>query len=207
MPGKNELVFTPLTAGAPNLWFTSDTHYFHANVIRYSKRPFANAQEMNAAMIANWNAVVQPEDHVFHLGDFAMAGPKGSLEILRQLQGHKHLVFGNHDVKLRNAPDVLRQFATTHDTIQIKVLDPTANPRDQYQRITLCHFAYRTWHKAHYGAWNLHGHSHGSLIPLGKQLDVGVDSVGFTPIDYVAVREIMSKREFVAVDHHDGDRG
>lgn len=191
----NELVFTPLAAGSPNLWFTSDTHYFHHNIIRYSNRPFTDVREMNAAMIAVWQSVVKPEDHVFHLGDFAMAGPKSTLEILQQLPGHKHLVFGNHDVKMRGAKDILQYFETVHDTVQIKVADPTIDTRNGgYQLITLCHFAYRTWNKAHYGAWNLHGHNHGNLPPAGKQLDVGVDSVGFAPIDYKTVREIMAKR-------------
>lgn len=82
----------------------SDTHFGHANIIRYSHRPFANTAEMDEAMIDNWNAVVRPEDHVYHLGDVTMErGSKGGpqaralIRLIRRLNGHKRLIMGNHD--------------------------------------------------------------------------------------------------------------
>ena len=53
------------------IWFTSDTHFFHNNIIDYCKRPFVNAEEMNEYIIKQWNSVVKPQDEVYHLGDFA----------------------------------------------------------------------------------------------------------------------------------------
>ncbi len=80
------------------IYFTSDTHYGHANIIEYCTRPFANVEEMNEAMIANFNAVIKPEDTVVHLGDFAL-GPKrewkGYFERLNPC--HMLLTAGNHD--------------------------------------------------------------------------------------------------------------
>lgn len=58
-------------------WFTSDTHFDHANVIEYCKRPFSNVEEMNEAMIRNWNKRVMPEDTIFHLGDFHLGSARG----------------------------------------------------------------------------------------------------------------------------------
>lgn len=39
-------------------FFTSDTHFYHSNIIKYCLRPFADAHEMNETLIANWNNVV-----------------------------------------------------------------------------------------------------------------------------------------------------
>ena len=43
------------------VFFTSDTHFYHANIINFCKRPFANVETMNEALIENWNAVVGVE--------------------------------------------------------------------------------------------------------------------------------------------------
>ena len=56
------------------VFFTSDTHFYHANIINFCKRPFANVETMNEALIENWNAVVGVDDIVFHLGDFCFGG-------------------------------------------------------------------------------------------------------------------------------------
>lgn len=80
----------------PNIWFTSDPHYYHANVIKYCNRPYADVNEMNEGLIKNWNAVVSREDTVICLGDFSMAFR--AVEIITpRLAGSKILVPGNHD--------------------------------------------------------------------------------------------------------------
>lgn len=77
-------------------WLTSDPHYWHANVIKYCSRPYATVEEMNEALIENWNDVVAPEDIVIVLGDFAMAA-RAVETILPRLKGRKKLILGNHD--------------------------------------------------------------------------------------------------------------
>ena len=84
------------------MWFISDTHFGHENIIKYSQRPFANAREMDAALVANWNDRVKPQDHIYHLGDVTMnRGGKVQQDIfqrfIKQLHGHKRLILGNHD--------------------------------------------------------------------------------------------------------------
>ena len=77
-------------------WFTSDHHFGHANIIKYSERPFNSVAHMNAAMVGAWNGVVAVDDTVYYLGDFAMQ-PHLVSEILPQLNGTKILIAGNHD--------------------------------------------------------------------------------------------------------------
>lgn len=75
----------------------SDTHFNHGNVIRYSNRPYSSIEEMNEALIANWNKAVGPEDVVICLGDFALGKKEDIPRIVARLNGIKVLVLGNHD--------------------------------------------------------------------------------------------------------------
>lgn len=67
------------------IYLTSDTHFSHANIIEYSKRPFANVDEMDEALVNNWNKVVTPKDIVYHLGDVIFSK---NHSILRRLMGN-----------------------------------------------------------------------------------------------------------------------
>jgi calcineurin-like phosphoesterase family protein len=78
-------------------FFTSDTHFGHANIIKYTGRPFANVEEMDEALIANWNARVTRFDHVFHLGDFGWKSRAHIAAVRARLSGKITLVLGNHD--------------------------------------------------------------------------------------------------------------
>ena len=188
------------------IYFTSDTHYGHANIIKYSKRPFAHVDEMNEALIKNWNSVVQPGDTVYHLGDFAFARPDKIESILGRLKGQKILLWGNHDKSLWHEKEMLkRYFNKVGDYFELNVPDTDVD-RGQ-RKVVMCHYPMITWNKAHYGAFMLHGHCHGSLrYPfVGKILDVGVDVHNYPPISYDQVKAILGPRKTVALDHHTGD--
>lgn len=79
------------------IWLIGDTHFYHENIIKYCLRPFANAEEMNEVLVANWNETVQPEDTIYHLGDVAFVRKDSMNEIVSRLNGHKILIRGNHD--------------------------------------------------------------------------------------------------------------
>jgi calcineurin-like phosphoesterase family protein len=85
-----------------NLFFTSDHHFGHNNIIKYCNRPFENVDEMNAALIKRWNEKIPPDGDVYHLGDFALCHPEKLEEILDQLNGRIHLIIGNHDAAALN---------------------------------------------------------------------------------------------------------
>lgn len=82
------------------IYLISDTHFFHANIIRYCNRPFDDEDAMNAEMERRWSIIVNPDDVLVHVGDLT-AGLKGRKDDLKaligRLPGRKVLVKGNHD--------------------------------------------------------------------------------------------------------------
>jgi len=163
-----------------NTYFTSDTHFFHHNVIQFCQRPFKDVEHMNVTLVDNWNSVVMPEDHVWFLGDFSFGKEDQTKEILSSLKGIKHLIVGNHDRKGRSQKlfnrDWQEFFVDTHDYFRLKV--------DEY-KVVLCHFPMASWER---GYVNLHGHWHS---PAGyqnkfRQYDVGVDANEYKPISIAA---------------------
>jgi calcineurin-like phosphoesterase family protein len=137
--------------------------------INISRRPFANTAEMDAAMVERWNAVVGPDDVVWHLGDVARR-PTDVAELLARLNGSKHLLRGNNDPDATLAAD---GWASVADYAEIEL---------DGRQLVLCHYPFRSWNGQHRGALNLHGHSHGRLKPMPRQFDVGVDVHDFAPI-------------------------
>jgi calcineurin-like phosphoesterase family protein len=189
------------------VFFTSDTHFGHANVIQYSARPFKDVAEMEAAIVERWNETVGPGDRVYFLGDFALTRPADAVRIARSLNGEKHLIFGNHDKALRKKKEFLDCWVSTQDYKEIKVTDPDAP--DVEHRIILSHYPFLTWNKSHHGSWNLHGHCHGSLPSSltgsnhpARRVDVGVDVWGFRPASFTALLAVMGGRPGEVVDHH-----
>ena len=80
------------------IWFTSDTHFDHSSIIKYSNRPFKNVETMNKALIRNWNERVKPDDLVFFLGDFCFKSDSHKAAYWKQqLNGDIVFVRGNHD--------------------------------------------------------------------------------------------------------------
>jgi calcineurin-like phosphoesterase family protein len=185
-----------------NLWFTSDNHIGHANIIRYSKRPFTDVEEMNRTLRDNWNSVVQQYDIVWMLGDVAFMKYEELVRYMNSLNGIKHLILGNHDKVIENNIQRLisdKVFASIQYYKELTV---------DRQKLVLLHYGMRVWNKSHHGSWQLHGHSHGSLPPMGKSVDVGVDApfvlgyAPYRPISFEEIKRYMDKQEISKVDHH-----
>lgn len=163
----------PVVRNVVRTYFTADTHFGHSGARTLYRRPFASVAEMDAALVAAWNAVVAPGDMVWHLGDFAVRHKQPGA-LLEALHGEKHLVPGNNDDEAARA---LPGWASVCPLVET-VVDGVA--------LVLCHYALRTWPGAR--ALNLHGHSHGRLKPLPRQHDVGVDAQGFRPVGLETLR-------------------
>jgi calcineurin-like phosphoesterase family protein len=158
------------------VFFTADTHFGHAGARTLYRRPFASTVEMDAAMTARWNAAVGLQDTVWHLGDFALRmSPEAAGRLLDGLHGHKHFVTGNNDPAGMTA---LPGWASVQAYAELEA---------DGLRLVLCHYAFRTWNGMAKGALNLHGHSHGRLKPLPRQVDVGVDVWDFRPVTLAAI--------------------
>lgn len=154
------------------IFFTSDLHLNHANILKYQPlRQGKNVDEMNNIIINNWNSVVTNRDTVYVLGDvvFGANNTHIYIYILSRLNGQKILIKGNHD---SNSTNLNSYFAHVKDYYE---LDYDFGDIHK-QKIVMCHYAFKVWNKSHYGSWNLYGHSHGTLAPVGKQLDVGIDA-------------------------------
>lgn len=172
-----------------NTWFTADTHFGHAKIILHSKRPFADVNEMDAALIDNWNAVVAPNDEVWHLGDFAYRNKERTVGwYLERLHGRVHIVWGNHDKENKRMGGL---FASQQEVKYLRLND---------EKITLYHYAQRVWRNSHHGAWHLFGHSHGCLPPLHRSMDVGVDAHNFTPVSFDTIAAYMKTQDVTL--HH-----
>lgn len=171
--------------------FTSDLHFGHANVIKYCKRPFSSVDEMDAALIENWNNTVGQDDHIYILGDMFFCGAEKADAILKQLNGVKTLVYGNHDRVIRNNRHLQEQFAGgVHDVFASSFTVETTKVK-----VVMCHFAMRVWDHSHYGSLHLYGHSHGMLPDNGtRSMDVGVDAHSMTPISLERVVDTLGGR-------------
>ena len=92
------------------IFFISDSHFSHGNIIKYCNRPFSSKEEMDLTMIRNWNSRVKDEDTVFHLGDFSLIksseapdAVKDNFSFIRnQLKGNIIFIQGNHDSRNKN---------------------------------------------------------------------------------------------------------
>lgn len=170
-----------------NVWFTSDTHFGHENIIKYCNRPFSNVHEMNESIISRWNEKVNNNDVIYHLGDFAFGdGSKRPDLILKRLNGKKILISGNHDSK--------RTLEAGWDGV-FQLLEIAVNG----QVITLCHYSMNVWHHSYRGNWHLYGHSHGGLVE-GSSLscDVGVDVWNLYPVSFDQLKLKMDyKKELI----------
>lgn len=169
------------------IYFTSDTHFGHTNIIKYCGRPFGSLLEMDREMIDNINKTVQPDDTLYHLGDFSLGKPENVYSYLQQINCRNiHWVKGNHDrlhtmEESRNRGLILRHYKN-------HFLD--------YKdcRFLLTHKPEGSWPliQALSNYYHLHGHIHSVSISQENlkngMMDVGVDNWGFRPI---SIEEII----------------
>lgn len=187
--------FSKIVLNNKRVYFTSDTHFFHAKVIEHSNRPFDSVEQMNETLIANWNSVVGKNDVVFHLGDFAFGGKKQWNTILERLNGKIYLVLGNHDMA-----NFKSSLAERFEFVAFEMYAVING-----QHIRLAHEPFLCYGGSNHGVWQLFGHIHSRenrggryaerlpmLLPL--QYDVGVDNNNYTPVSFEQVREIISRR-------------
>ena len=152
------------------IWFTSDLHFGHRNIITYCSRPWATVEEMDAGLIVNWNSKVQPEDTIYVIGDFSLHFKTEKLENkLIQLNGVKHLVRGNHDN--RKSSKNAKGWASVNELIDINI---------DGHNVRMIHYKLDDWRGPRI---LLHGHGHNKTPQTGVySYDVGVDANNYFPV-------------------------
>ena len=183
------------------IWFSSDTHFNHNNILKYCNRPFESVEAMNEALVANWNSVVKPDDHVYHLGDFSFSNVEKWNNFLAPgvLNGHIHLILGNHD------PERVFREGTMFDRFDsiefqhILIIEGWT--------VILNHFPFASFsNNFDHKVIQLFGHIHsgpegiGNVMMNGNKLqwnqyDVGVDNNNYTPISWAEVKTKMKLDE------------
>jgi calcineurin-like phosphoesterase family protein len=182
-----------------NVWFTSDLHFGHANIIDHCNRPYADVREMDAALVDNWNSAVGEEDVVYVLGDVAMGRLTDTLPLVQLLNGTKFLVPGNHDKCWRGHRKAGPQSVTLYERVGFTVLEG----QHIYGDWLLCHFpeagdshgfdrytAHRPKLQAGFDAL-IHGHVHEAWKVNGRQINVGVDVWDYKPVAYQQLRALV----------------
>lgn len=184
-------------------WFTADLHLGHRNIISYCDRPFESVGAMNHAIIARWNEVVDDEDTVWVLGDFALGTIAETLPLAGELRGQLILLTGNHDRCW--AGHGRRAVGWTDRYLEAgfaEVRHGTTTIDIGGSEVRLCHFPYRgdSHDRDRYvehrpeddGSWLLHGHVHDRWGQDGRMINVGVDTTGFRPISEAEITALIA---------------
>lgn len=106
----------------PETFVCADLHFNHKNIIAYENRPWPDREAMNQGLIANWNAVVNPEDTVYVLGDVGFCSTSKLNALVSQLNGHKILIRGNHDRDRSLSTWITIGFEDAHDWFLISCM-------------------------------------------------------------------------------------
>jgi calcineurin-like phosphoesterase family protein len=206
------------------LWFTSDTHFNHANICSATTtwninngptgsnfREFKSLEAMNDRLVEGINASVGQDDILFHLGDWSFGG----FDSIRQFRNRLvckniHLILGNHDQHIaRNKDGVQEIFTSVHNVLDLVVKWNVGTPMQDEAKFMLMHFPIASWDNLARGVIHLYGHVHlppHRRIGPGKMMDVGVDGNGLNPIILNDVLTLMKNQPIKSMmpnDHHE----
>ncbi|MFH1257325.1 MAG: 2'-5' RNA ligase family protein [Candidatus Micrarchaeota archaeon] len=170
--------------GSRKVYFISDTHFDHANIIRYCNRPFHTADEMNASLVENWNKAVGKNDAIYFLGDMAFgAGSRPASYWLSKLNGKIIFIEGNHEEtgKINTYPPVCDLILDYKENRYFLIHDPAQVP-------------------SYWKGWIIHGHKHNNdlrnyplINPVKKTINVGVELINYAPISIDRIIELQNK--------------
>ena len=181
------------------IFFTSDTHFGHVNILKYCNRPFNSIEEHDEELIKRWNAKVSKNDIVYHLGDVGFGRNDYIKNILNCLNGTINLCIGNHDWR-----SIVKQQKWRFNEISQQY-----NLRIEGQHVILNHYPFLCYSGVYHkpASWQLFGHVHTSpysqetldsprlKMLFSTQYDVGVDNNNFTPISFDEVSRIITDQQ------------
>jgi calcineurin-like phosphoesterase family protein len=172
------------------IWFTSDIHKHHKNIIKFQKERCEimgitedmtddeKLKKHDEWVIKMWNMTVGKHDHVYILGDFSFDTPEETAKFLGKLNGKKHLIIGNHD---KSCKGLENYFVSVSQIKEFPIKKHQYDFLEENIYLVLCHFPMVAWNRRLHGAIHLHGHTHGSIDLINKEsgelrVDIGLDS-------------------------------
>lgn len=167
-------------------FFTADTHFYHRKINEYCPgRGFTTSEEHDQGVIDKWNEIVGVRDEVWVLGDFCFSTWSRAIPMINILNGHIHLVPGNHDTAWYKKQAI-------KDIEKITVHPHHVERRFDGTKTIMTHFPYEEWAGNNKGILHLHGHAHGNGTRRAGRIDVGWD-IFHKP---VAIEEIIAYNPF-----------
>ena len=159
------------------IFFHADWHFAHKNILTLCNRRFSSIEKHDEYLIKCINEVVTNSDRLYVLGDLGFHKDiNGLRNVLKRINGQKHIILGNHDhladlvqLKRENIICDVKEFKTV---------------RKGNKSIVCCHYPLKEWDGYYRGYYSAHGHTHATLPQYDKCLDVGVDSIGYYPIEF-----------------------
>lgn len=204
-----------------NIWFSSDFHYHHKNIVRGTTswlndeskgqasvnrtRDFNTLEEHDETIVNNINQLVKENDILYCLGDWSFGGHE-QIKIFREQLNCKeiHLIFGNHDQHITSIDSEYRKlFASCeyYKELNLKI-DCIKSGIYGKQTFVLSHYSMQVWNKSHKNSIHLFGHSHGTLQGIGRSMDVGVDTNNLFPYHIDEILFKMKDIKAEIIDHH-----
>ena len=164
------------------VFFTSDLHFGHANIIKHCNRPFSSVEEMDRTLIENWNARVSEGDNIYILGDLMFKNTNPPEYYLKRLKGRKHLIIGNHDLSWIN-DELLKKYFVSVDNLLYMTTGKV--------QCTLCHYPMLLW-PHHKKCYMVFGHIHNDtktdcwdyIAKSEVMFNAGVDVNNYFPVTF-----------------------
>lgn len=184
------------------IWFISDTHFCHKNILDFTDRPFTSIDDMNEGLVQRWNQKVMPEDTIYILGDLTLGSFKEFKPIALRLNGKKYLIKGNHDHFSNGQYEQIG--ITVYEELKMRIAGKI---------VRLSHYPYSyPWYKRLFafkselrfmdrrppripGEFLIHGHTHTKKKRIENMIHVGVDAWNGYPVSIREVESLMNKKE------------
>jgi calcineurin-like phosphoesterase family protein len=193
-----------------NVYFTSDFHLFHHNVLKFDKRPFNDVHHMHQVIEQRWNETVSPDDIVIYLGDLSFGRREDKTfvdDMMKRLNGKIHFIMGNHD-KIDDVKKV-PNLESIQDYLEVRITHMQHEDgigEKKVETLFCCmHYPIYSWNKKHHGSYMVHGHCHGNLhhgeeasfYDNRRVIDAGCMLHDYRPISY---KEIIKKLSHVKIE-------
>ena len=149
-----------------NIWFTSDLHFMHKNIVKYCNRPVL-IENHTEWLIDKLNSVIGKNDEVYHLGDFSFGSYEDTLAIMKRLNGKWYYLKGNHDNHERMI-NLCKESNSTYLGSSLKNIRIQYHSQKKSKFFVLCHFPIVSWENRGHGSIHCHGHVHNSVVEAPK---------------------------------------